>query len=695
MIKHTFQTYFNTLDDEEKKYYIKTVDTLQKMRDLREHPYKEFNNLTYTERYELNKETALGFNDLKDFASGSYEDTLTKVVSMTSGIPRNKVTAELSHLLQFNFEADIKGYDKENQIIEHLGENMEHLLVKSREIEGWDEKKIDIYREFLEQGNVYVLETYTQVAKTIHDNGSWSVGMRIKDYQKDANAITKFETKAETKLVLGKYVYLSSLTERNIQKQDIVAVFEPMSMAMAEKRFGTWDRWEYVEATRGIEHSDDLSKIVSQDIGAGNKQIFTFGSDTFWSIRKPVEETGILYIFDNANKTYQIFINGIMMLPLGYSLYEVSPSGMIPLAKGDAEINTGFAYSKGVIDNTFADSKMADAVYQSMIQKMLQSAKPTMGNRSGKIIPKGLLYSSRLISGLRAGQFEALLPAESRQITNSDATFLQVVKSVIGDKTVDDTFAGQTVDTKTATEYLQRQKNTIMKLFSLVLGIQNLEEQMTRLRIYSILSKWTQPEEDIEFEEVREIVDGVWKVVGKKDVPVKVKTYRELLVENKIKRDGGKKGYVYVKFHGEEDELPECDSDGNNWDMLDMESILSKKMGKQVRIEYLNADRLAQLFDFFWRIDIIPKKDGDSTMEVMSFVDILTRVSNLFPDAPNRENVLRDIGTKLDRDPEKIFNLDPQQLQQAQMQNPMMGGQGNPVMQNPLSKTNRNSMELA
>lgn len=29
-----------------------------------------------------------------------------------------------------------------------------------------------------------------------------------------------------------------------------------------------------------------------------------------------------------------------MMLPVGYSLYEISPSGKIPMAKGDAEVMT-------------------------------------------------------------------------------------------------------------------------------------------------------------------------------------------------------------------------------------------------------------------------------------------------------------------------------------------------------------------
>lgn len=97
---------------------------------------------------------------------------------------------------------------------------------------------------------------------------------------------------------------------------------------------------------------------------------------------------GIVHIYNHAECTYQIFLNGIMMLPVGYSMYEVSPSGNIPIAKGDAEIITGFAYSKGVPVNTIVDTKMFDQVYNAVTQKMMQSANPTMGNMTGRVLPK-------------------------------------------------------------------------------------------------------------------------------------------------------------------------------------------------------------------------------------------------------------------------------------------------------------------
>jgi hypothetical protein len=45
---------------------------------------------------------------------------------------------------------------------------------------------------------------------------------------------------------------------------------------------------------------------------------------------------------------------------------------------------------------------MYDRVWNSMAQKMDQSAKPTMANNTGHTIASNLLYSGRIINGLRA-----------------------------------------------------------------------------------------------------------------------------------------------------------------------------------------------------------------------------------------------------------------------------------------------------
>lgn len=130
---------------------------------------------------------------------------------------------------------------------------------------------------------------------------------------------------------------------------------------------------------------------------------------------------------------------------------------------------------------------------------------------------------------------EPLLPAESRTITNSDTAFIEIVKGIINDKSVDDAFSGEPIGVKTATEMLERKKNTIMKLFALVEGMIEFEEQMSKLRISSIFSKWTVPEESPYFEEQENIVDGVKSVIK---VPKTRKGYKKEIIPTQFKETG-------------------------------------------------------------------------------------------------------------------------------------------------------------
>jgi len=111
---------------------------------------------------------------------------------------------------------------------------------------------------------------------------------------------------------------------------------------------------------------------------------------------------------------------------------------------------------------------MYDIVWNSITQKMMQSAKPTLANNTGHTIAPGLLYSGRLINGLRANGLTPVLPEESRNITSSDTAYVEMVRQIISDKSVDDAFSGEPVGVNTATEFLERKKNTIMKLFSVL-----------------------------------------------------------------------------------------------------------------------------------------------------------------------------------------------------------------------------------
>lgn len=211
---------------------------------------------------------------------------------MTSGATRTKDTAIVSHLNSFNFEPDIVALDKDNKIINDLGEATEDLIIQSLKIEKWSNKQIDAQREFISQGNVFVREVCTKTPIKIHSNGAWKAGNKISDYKPDTNPITKYEFKMERQLVLGKNVFLSSIRERDIQKQERVAVWEEMSMAKAKTIYGKWDRWEFVKDTKGKGCQSSIESILGQDKSSD------WSSEDFWNLQKPDDQVGILHVYD-------------------------------------------------------------------------------------------------------------------------------------------------------------------------------------------------------------------------------------------------------------------------------------------------------------------------------------------------------------------------------------------------------------
>ena len=147
--------YWMTLTDDECEYQKKSCDMMQRMRDTREQQYKEFNNLRYSDLYNLNREADLGYSDMNVLVNQQNSgDSITSEYQMTTGATRTKDKAIVSHLLAFNFEADITAYDKENELVNELGENTEDLVNRSAEVEDWDDKRRDIYSEFVTQGEM-------------------------------------------------------------------------------------------------------------------------------------------------------------------------------------------------------------------------------------------------------------------------------------------------------------------------------------------------------------------------------------------------------------------------------------------------------------------------------------------------------------------------------------------------------------
>lgn len=683
----SLRTYWDSLSKTEQSYQKKLMRTLNRMRDQREQALKEWDGMTYSQRYEINKEADLAYNPL----IGDVDER-DKGFDMRTGVTRHKDTSILSHLAAFNFEASIQAYDRSKRLVIELGENTVDLVKKSREIETYADKRYGIYRELVAQGNVFVEEEYVQ--NLIHqkealnrDGENWVPGrMKISEYKGDDFPIATIEEQCEVNLILGKYVYLGSLTQEDIQKQPVVATYREISLEEFNRVYGTWDRADFVRQTmrKGMRQSDSISQIFNTSGTGGAGGYGAWGGQYFWNIVDPGENVGLVKVYRPFSNEYMLLANGIQMLPVGFPLTKVSPSGLIPIAKGDAEKIQGFAYAKGIPANMYVDEKIYDFTYQAMTKKMMQSAEPTIANNTGKELPRNWAKPGMAYRGMRSNQLEALLPVEARTITNGDTSYFALVKDVMNDKSVDDAFAGGDVNVDTATVYLERQKNTISKLFQIVDGVRSLERQLVRLRIANIYANWTKHEVDSIEKEVQEIIDGIPVITGVERV--NLKRFREVTVDTRID-DASQEGTKIVRFYGDE-AVPGREK------RLKEEDALSERMGRPVRIVYMHAPQLSRLVEWFWYIDIIPRDTRASEVKLMAYMDAKQRTANLFgPQVLNPQYTLERIAEFQDEDVSKAYNLEQEEdpvamMEQMAAQGGGMPGMGGPPQSNPSPASN-------
>ena len=620
---------WDVYSDAEKAAYPALVNELCSMRENLRMPVIEFDDKTYLQAYELNRKADLAYNEEID------ETTDFRV---TSGMTREKDTTVLSTLTNFNLQPNISAFDKDNSIIAGLGNEMEDLVKKSREIEMYQEKRISIYRELIAQGEVYVEEVYTEKRIPKAFDTDWIPTMKIAEYKGDTMPIYDIEGKCEVKLHLGKYVMYSNMNEEELQNNTTVATYEEVDRGVAESIFGKWDRWDLVPME------------VTNETPFKEGEQMTSGSD--WNTFKVDNgKVGITKIYKRFSNRYMVLLNGVMMLPLEFPLTKISPSGLIPIAKGLGERIPNFSKGKGIPSKTRVDQKLYDTLLRAMVGKAWQSYKPALGNRSGNVLSRDIVNSGQITHGIKQNDIFPILPLQLLSITNGDVSMFELVKNIINDKSVTDSYAAQTIGgDATATQIINEQKQTMLKLSALIDGVKSLERRLILLRIYNIITNYTKYEENPLYEETVEIKDGVATITGKTINPLKkVKKYKKHTIDTVL--PDGKKGVKISTFVGADQALPSVR------EQIKMEDEMANEYGKPVRISYINAEWL-RLLQAIWNVDVVVSSEGDNQMQLLMFIDNLTRVSKLFGvQVFKQDYVLQRIALKMSEDFDKMFNV--------------------------------------
>lgn len=607
------------------------IANLVQMRADRDQKHPELDDMTYIQYYESNRKKDLSYLKPKE----NKQD-----IRISTGLTREKDTTLLSTMLNMNFVPDVTAFDKDDMVVQELGDNLADLVKKSREIENWQKKRPIIYRELIAQGDVFVQEIHTADFRQMPlEDVEWNPETdKITDFNITTRLQKVFEGCA-VRMVSGKKIYLGNIRTEYIEDQDRYAILNVYSRARAYSIYGTWDRWENIPDT--IDTIDNFSDGETYK----SWNLVTLG-DT--------DRVAEVMLVDVIGNRFQIYLNGVPMLPPNFPLTAICPSGEGFMAQGKLEPISDFAYSKSQPSKTKIDQEVLDESTKLMIEGMRQGRKPPMGSRGKKVYAPGIFTAGKITPDIKEGDLFPLW--QNMGLTAGDFSFYQLIKQGIEDKTVNKAYEGDSSKSDTLGQARQDKEQQMLKLGLALDGVVNLERRLTWLRIYGIMTYWTK-KYDPHMDATREAIDG---------------QYRKVSVNTTL--PDGQKGTKIFRF-----------TDGDYPHPRDHqleEKKLTEEYGREVRIVYMNPEAMRAM-KFSWFIVINPTPQSNDLLTQIMFVQNLRESLELFgPDAHNVEYLKQRFAVLMNEDYNKWFKkMDVMQMMQMGLDDPAVqnitGGGGN------------------
>jgi hypothetical protein len=610
--------------EEELNYRAKVIAYMDNAKTQREDSWTEFNDMDYLTYHETNAKAANSYIRPKD----NKDDT-----RVVTGTTEEKEHTLISALLNYNLEPNMVAFDTQDLEIHELGENMEEMVKKSREIEDYDDQRPLILKEMLDQGTVFVEELWAEefrFEKTVDFDSATGKGKVTSKKLKKA-----FEG-CRVNLLSGLSVYLGNIREFDLRKQPFIATVTKMPYEQAKTIYGKWAKFKYVNRK--------VAKLNDTD-----------GSDTldYYSWTLTEDETDMVEIVKYYNKPlneFNVFLNGVMMLPTEFPLTSVSPSGEYPIAKGGVEpISKFFAYSKSIPAKTKVDQQVLDEMLKLIILKTQQSFKPPMANNTNRVLSKNIWSPGTTHRNIDPTKLVPIITATG--VTASEFNAFQFIKNIVDQKSVSPAFAGENAQgNQTATEVIELKKQQMMKLGLIIWGVMSLERQLSWLRLQNILANWTKPI-DQKVDEIRgEIVD----------------VYRTITTSTSL--ESGVNGKKIIEFN------PEMASMLTPDNIKEEEKFLSESMQTPVRKVYMNPEVLKTV-KATWYITITPTEKDTTELQRVLFTQNIKDAMVLFgPQSLNIEYIKERFAVLAKEDPKRFWSQTPQQPQVSTGQEQAMGG---------------------
>lgn len=614
---------------EEAEYRGFLLRLLEQDRNNREQPHDEFNGMTYTQRYVENFKAGNSYTPPRK----NKEDT-----SLVTGTTREKKNAVINSVLSLVFDTTFRAFDNNNLEDQQLGEAMTDCVFQANQVEQWDEKKIYAYSELADQGDVFIEDLWIDEVRIDKRK------MKIKDLNEETfknfnptKSVKVVYSGPRRRVVPGMQVYLGNIREPDIKLQPRIFTRQVIPYALAKSIFGTLPRWKNVPYDL-IETDGENS-----DHFGFNWRLETIGKDM-------VE---ILCYQDKWNDEYQILLNGVMQLPVGFPMpWE---HGEYNIVHGHLEpISPFFAYSKSIPDKTFLDQKVLDEMYRLAVLKTQKSFMPPIANYSANILTQNMFLPGKINNDLEKGEIEVLGGNPNMySLQTSEFEMMKMIKGYIDEKSVSPVLTGQDTfgDRATAVEVDSVTKQAKQALGVMIFGFLNLHLNLDHLRLLILLENYTK--------ENGEKVDKLNNKLEKK--------FRAISVERDLgERGTGVKRIEFTEKAMSPEELYDLEEGVSRDGEGKPTSIIPPK--KPMKYMQISPSTLRSI-KYRWYPEVTVNERESSLAERISFEDRIVKAAQFFGiESLNMEYIKQQWSAKNKIDPSFFFTQgEPPMVPQEQV----------------------------
>ena len=470
---------------EEQNYLTYLNIRLRNAKEMRNQQWQEFSRMTYLQNYENNEKVANTYIEPKT----NPEDPV-----VSSGTIQTKLNTLVSHIVNLNLTAEVIAFAKGNKKLADLGKSFTDIMDITAEHDGGtdggdEEKKLHRILELLKQGTVFVQEQWV-VKRQMKKELKTAYKGSFRDFGGyTEKLVTVFEGPGR-EVMYAPNVYLGDITKFSMSDQPFIFTVEQMSYDKAKEIYGQFENFEkYVKA--GMPPS---SVATSTGDSQGNAQ--TIYDAKFRLTQLQSGDVEIIKYQDEGRDEFQIEINAIPMLPIGFPLSAVTPAGKFNITKQVLFVkNSQFAYGGSFVTSAslYELSRQIDEMIRLFVLKTRKSITPPYINTSSKIVSKRSLLPGNISQGIPPN---ALIPigTESQGVTTGEFQMYNELQRQVEQATVSDVFQGQQARSgTTATEILEVQRQARISLGLIVLAASLLETKIGYLRLWNILGKYIEP----------------------------------------------------------------------------------------------------------------------------------------------------------------------------------------------------------